>query len=140
VAVEGAVVRVPVEQLAKVAQVFAEPLGWRRRVLPSLPGIRLVGQPRGGAEPRLPDLPDTLLLLDVVEQLHGGRALRLLQLAHELLGLAVGLVRGLASVLDEQESLAIGQHGQVLLRLHVLGLDVPDELLVDALEADGAGL
>ena len=140
VAVERAVVAVPVEQLPQLAQVVAEALGRNGGVLPSFPRVRLVGEPGRRSQARLADLPHPLLLREVVEELHGRRRPVALQLLHQLAGLGVRLLLALPAELHQQPALAVGQQAQVPFDLlHVLGLDVPDQLLVDALQADGAG-
>ena len=70
VAIQRALVTVIVEELAKLAQIFAQLARRHRRVLPAFPGFGAVREARRGAQTRLANLPELFLLLVVVEQLH----------------------------------------------------------------------
>src|SRR6187399_756310 len=69
VAVETALEAVLVEQVAEAPQALAETLRRYGRVFPPLPGRTLTVDVGGGAEARLPNLPDLLFLVRVVEKL-----------------------------------------------------------------------
>src|SRR5439155_14553020 len=73
VAVERALVAVLVRELREAAEVLTQPLGRDGRVLPSLVRVLLAGDERRRAEPRLAHLPDVLLAIGVVVQLHPRR-------------------------------------------------------------------
>src|SRR6478752_7083978 len=73
VAVERALVAVLVGELREAAEVLAEPLGRDGRVLPTLVRVLLAWHERGRAEARLAHLPDVLLAVGVVIQLHPRR-------------------------------------------------------------------
>src|SRR5206468_3934521 len=104
VAVERALVAVLRGQLAKVAQVLADPLRRDGGVLPTLVGVGPAGEERRRPEPGLAHLPDMLLGRRVVVELHSleRTALLLLQRSHQLVRLLIGLVLRLAAELDEQ--------------------------------------
>src|ERR1051326_8632777 len=109
VAVESALVPVALRQLLQPAQILAQALRRDGRVLPALVRVRLAGDERRGAEPRLPHLPDVLLLLGVVVELHLlGRARTVLQGLHAVARAGVGLFLRLAAELDEQPAAALG--------------------------------
>ena len=76
VAVERSVEAVAVVETAQVAQVVADALGRNGGVLPPGPRVDAAGLVRGRAQPGLADLPDLVLLLGVVEELHRRRRVR----------------------------------------------------------------
>ena len=114
VAVEIADVVVLVEQLAEVAQVAAELLRRDGGVLPPFPRVAACrGRERRGAEARLADAPDQLLLLRVVEQLDRADARsRSASISFCALARRASSTR-LAAELDEQPAAALGQQRDV---------------------------
>ena len=136
VAVERALVAVALRELREAAEVLAEPLGRDGRVLPALVRVLLARDERRRAEPRLAHLPDVLLAVGVVVQLHPRRRLPvLLEVAHQRARLRVGLVLRLAAELDEQPAAAVGEHRALVLvdaeQRHVL-----DQRVVHPLDRD----
>jgi hypothetical protein len=65
---------VTLEQRAKLPKVLPQPRHRHRSVLPALPRILASGNARGGAQPRLADLPHHRGLLRALEELGAGRA------------------------------------------------------------------
>ena len=136
VAVERALVAELRGELLQVTQVVADPLRRDGRVLPAFVGVVLAGKERGGSEARLAHLPDVLLLLGDVVQLHPAQAvLADLELAHQLVRVLVGLVLVLAAELDEQPAVAVGEPREVVYVLPQLG-HVLDQRLVHPLEPE----
>ena len=134
VAVQRAVVVVLLRDLAQAAEILAEALGRHRRVLPALVRVRLSRDERRRAEPCLAHLPDVLLLLGIVEELHALRRIgSLLQLRDEVVRLRIGLLLVLPAELDDEPALPLG-HQLDVLGMHADRLHVLDQDVVDALE------
>src|SRR5205085_6253495 len=97
--VEGAVITVPIVELAQSAQIAAEPFGRHRGVLPAFPVVLAVPRARGRAQPRLPHFPETLRRFAVLAELHRDLAAQLL---HQRACLLFGLALRLAAEFDQQ--------------------------------------
>ena len=135
VTVERALVSIPIQQLLQLAQVAAQPRGRHCRVFPALPVLGAVALARRRAETRLADLPQ-LARLRVFDQLHRGTAL---EARHQRPRFRVRLRFGLATELDQEPAVTVGQE------LDVLGVDalpghLVNQFLIDALAADRPGL
>src|SRR5207237_7173714 len=100
------------EQLPEFPQVVPQLRGRHGGVLPALPGVALAGDVGGRPEAVLADLPQDLLLPGVVEELHGGRVLLLLQPRHAVVRAPVGLLLGLAAELDPDGARYVGRPWQ----------------------------
>ncbi len=135
VAVERRVVVELGEQVAEVPEVAADLVGCHRRVLPPGVGRGLARHLGRGAQPRLADLPELLLLPAVLEELDRRRVVELLHRVDEARRLVVRFLFGVSAELDEQESLALGQQVDVV-GVQALGAHVVDQLGVEAFEPD----
>ena len=132
VAIQRALEAVPVELLAKLAQIAPQPLGRNGGVFPAFPRFLAVGEPRGGAQTSLAHLPQLLLVLLVVEQLHRGAAR---EAGHQRARFRVRLRLRVAAEFDQEPSFPFGQQLRVL-RVDLHPLHVGDEHVVEPLAAD----
>jgi hypothetical protein len=140
VAVERAVIAVPIEERAELAEVLAHAVRRHRRVLPSGPGVRRTRHARRRRQPRLAHLPDHLHLLGVGEDLRGRRRARPpLEVRDAPARRLLRLLRRLPTELDEEVRLPPRVEVEVP-RVDALLLHVLHERVVHALEADGAVL
>src|ERR1051326_1655584 len=88
-AIERAEVFVLLIELAKIAQVRAKFFGCDGRIFPSFPRDRLAGNERRRSQTRLANLPDGLLVLRVVVELHG--RFRSAEDVHQVTRLPIGV-------------------------------------------------
>ena len=147
-AVDAAVPEVPVErravvvalqQLLEVPQVVAQPIGRHRRVLPARPVVALARDVCRRPQAGLPHLPDLLLLILVVEELHRGRIGVLPQALHAVAGALIGLLDRVSPELDQEPAGPPGKERDLGL-VHALGVHVVDQPLVDPLKPHRAVL
>ena len=143
VAVRRALVAVGVVERAQVAQVGPDLRRRNGRVLPAGPVVVPVGRERGGAEAALADLPDRAAVAAFLRRGDDRDALALVaalagQPRDERVDPRLALLDRVGAELHEQPRLAVVGLGQLLDRVdvHLQVLLVPDEPLVDALEAD----
>jgi hypothetical protein len=83
--------------------------------------------------------PHLLGLVGGLEEHHVGRVVGSLESVDGLFGLSMGLVSCLSAELGQQPTLALGEHRDVL-GVHPAQFHVPDQLVVNAFEPDGAVL
>src|SRR5215831_1323659 len=139
VAIQRTPIAVFVKQLAKIPQVSPQMLGRDRRIFPPFPSVWHTGDDGGGAEPGFANLPDLLLLLEVVIELHGGWMVLLLESLHQLVGMGISVLFRLSAEFDQQPAAARRQHRKVF-RVQALLLHISHQAVIDALKPDRARL
>ena len=132
-AVQRGLVAEAVHQLTKVAEVGAHVFGGYGSVLPTGKGIAQGRRTRCSAQRRITGIPDLFLLRLANEQRHGRGRIGGTQIPHQCMGLVGGLLLGIATELDQQPAVAIGQH-RARLGMHVLVAHFADQQMIHPLE------